>query len=59
MSTPRIPSDRFVEEDCGGFLRLVLKLDVVTTGAVELLSLAVGSALLRAKDDNASERKER
>lgn len=36
---------RSVEEDRGGFMRLVLKLDAVATGAVGLLSVAAGPML--------------
>jgi hypothetical protein len=37
--------DRSVEEDRDGFVRLVLKLDAVATGAVGLLSMAAGPIL--------------
>ena len=37
--------DRSVEEDRGAFLRLVLKLDAVATGAVGLLSVAASPVL--------------
>jgi CHASE2 domain-containing sensor protein len=47
MSTHQTQSGlgRSVEEDRGGLMRLVLKLDAVATGAVGLLSVAAGPML--------------